>query len=352
MKAIRTAIVGYGRSGRNIHTHLLRQLPDLYQIVAYVESDPERRAMIKAEMGIDATSQIESLLERDDLDLVVVASYSDHHAENSKTLLRKGLTVLSEKPAAKDEQAFESVVQTAREHDASYHVFQQYRFSPAYRQIKGVIASGKLGRIVQISLNYDNFARRWDWQTIHSRTAGSLLNTGPHPVDHALDLMGFPEDVSVVCKMDRAHTAGDGEDYVKMLLLAPGAPVADIEISSCNAYASDTFLVQGTRGTLHGTAKELAWQYYLEAENEPRPLIVTSLKNEKGEPIYCREKLVTHQETWQASEEDNNAKGLAFYRAYYQTLTEGAPFLVTLDQVKLQLQVIAKAHQQNAGLFT
>jgi predicted dehydrogenase len=39
MKAIRTAIVGYGRSGRNIHTHLLRQLPDLYQIVAYVESD-------------------------------------------------------------------------------------------------------------------------------------------------------------------------------------------------------------------------------------------------------------------------------------------------------------------------
>ncbi len=160
--------------------------------------------MIKAEMNIDAESRIESLLERDDLDLVVVASYSDDHAENSKTLLRKGMTVLSEKPAAKDDQEFLSVVQTAKEHAASYHVFQQYRFSPAYRKIKDVIASGKLGRIVQISLNYDNFARRWDWQTLHDRTAGSLLNTGPHPVDHALDLMGFPEDVSVVCKMDRA----------------------------------------------------------------------------------------------------------------------------------------------------
>lgn len=351
MKAIRTAIVGYGRSGRNIHTHLLKQLPDRYQIVAYVESDPERRAMIKAEMGIDAYIQIEDLLERKDLDLVVVASYSNNHADNCKTLLKNGFTVLSEKPAAENDQEFVSVVQTAQENNASYHVFQQYRFSPAYRQVKAVIESGKLGRIVQVTLNYDNFARRWDWQTIHARTAGSLLNTGPHPVDHALELMGFPQDIKVVCKMARAHTSGDGEDYVKMLILAPDAPVVDIEISSCNAYASDIFLVQGTRGTLRGTAKKLVWQYYLDEENEPRPLMVASLKDDKGEPIYCREKLVTHEEEWQAEEEDNNAKGLAFYRAYYQTLTNGAPFLVTLDQVRLQMQVIAEAHRQNADLF-
>ena len=46
LKKIRVALIGYGRSGRNIHRKLLLQLPDKYEFVAFVEQDKERREMI------------------------------------------------------------------------------------------------------------------------------------------------------------------------------------------------------------------------------------------------------------------------------------------------------------------
>ena len=200
------AIIGYGRSGRDIHTHLLQMLPDQYNIVAYAEIDTQRREMIKNEMGVDVYEDYTGFFSRDDIDVVINASFSHHHAAINQALLQAGFNVLTEKPAAKDEPEFDSVLAAAEKSGKSFYVFQQYRFSPAFRKIREIISSGILGRIVQISRNYDGFARRWDWQTVHAWTAGSLLNTGPHPVDHALTLMGFPQDVNVFAAMDTAQT--------------------------------------------------------------------------------------------------------------------------------------------------
>jgi hypothetical protein len=61
--------------------------------------------------------------------------------------------------------------------------------------------------------------------------------------------------------MDRAHTYGDAEDYVKLILISDGSPLLDVEISSSNAYSDYTYLVQGTCGTLKGTTNELEWKY-------------------------------------------------------------------------------------------
>jgi predicted dehydrogenase len=351
MRTLNVAIIGYGRSGRDIHTHLLNMLPDHYRIVAYAEIDEQRRDMIQAERRLDASVDYTGLFGRTDLNLVVNASFSHQHAEISRALLQNGFDVLSEKPAARNEAEFDDILETARSTGRRYFVFQQYRFSPAFLKIRDIIASGQLGRIVQISLNYDGFARRWDWQTIHAWGGGSLLNTGPHPVDHALALLDFPKDVQVCAAMDCAQTSGDGEDYVKLILKAKDRPVVDIEISSCHAYAPKTFLVQGTHGTLYGGTDHLDWTYYRDDENPPPPLQTRPLRNEKGEPLYCREKLVRHTDSWDAAGPDFDEKGKGFYIALYETLVNGAPFAVTSEQVKQQLQVIDQAHAQNRALF-
>ena len=51
---------------------------------------------------------------------------------------------------------------------------------------------------------------------------GNLMNTGPHPLDQALQLFGegMPR---VACFMDRANTLGDAEDFVKVILSASAA---------------------------------------------------------------------------------------------------------------------------------
>lgn len=347
MKKLRVAIIGYGRSGRNIHRHLLKQLPDLYEIVAYVDIDEQRREMIKKENNCIALSDYTELYGRDDIDFVINASFNHHHAPISIELLKHGFNVLSEKPAAGSVAEFEEIIKTAKENEKFYYVFQQYRFSPSYMKVKEVINSGVLGRILQINLNYSNFKRRWDWQTVQVFQGGSLLNTGPHPVDQALDLMGFPEDIKVNCVMDRAHTYGDAEDYVKLILISEDSPLLDVEITSTNAYVDYTYLVQGTRGTLKGTTSKLEWKYYIDSEQEERSLILEPLRDEKGEPIYCTEKLIIHTETWTAEEDDFNAKGLNFYRAFHDSLINNKPFLITQDHMLKQIKVIEEAHRQN-----
>ncbi|MGI6671931.1 MAG: Gfo/Idh/MocA family protein [Christensenellales bacterium] len=356
MTKIRVAIIGYGRSGRNIHRDLLVQLPEKYELVAFVDVDEDRRRMIREETGLEPLSDYRQLFGREDIDLVINASYSYEHACISCDLLLNGFNVLSEKPAAEDVAEFQQVLAAQRVSGKDYYVFQQYRFAPAYQKVKEIIASGLLGRIVQVSFHFDGFARRWDWQTVHAFTAGSLHNTGPHPMDWALDMMGFPQadELEVFCAMDRAHTAGNAEDYVKLLLRAPGAPVAEIEISACFGFGKDTYQVHGTRGCLTGADKGLSWKYYRDDEVAPLKLHTQPLRDDQGQPIYCREKLPVHEETWQPNEWEAdafNAKGLNFYNALYDTLTAGAPFLITNEQILLQMAVTEEAYWQNEELF-
>jgi len=115
-------------------------------------------------------------------------------------------------------------------------------------QVQKVIKSGVLGRIVQISIAFNGFSRRWDWQTMQSRNGGNLANTGPHPLDQALQLFGkgMPK---VTCYMDHTdNSLGDAEDHVKVLLSGRGHPTIDLEVSSCCAYPCFVYNVYGTRG--------------------------------------------------------------------------------------------------------
>src|SRR5579862_3409829 len=76
MDTIRTAILGQGRSGRDIHGAYLSRDTERYRIVAVVDPLEERRERAQAEYGCDTYADYTSLLERDDLDLVVNAAPS------------------------------------------------------------------------------------------------------------------------------------------------------------------------------------------------------------------------------------------------------------------------------------
>ncbi|NLZ89844.1 MAG: Gfo/Idh/MocA family oxidoreductase [Clostridiales bacterium] len=354
MKRLKAALIGYGRSGRDIHKHLFDLLPDLYEVVAVVDRDPQRRDMARRELGCPVYERYQEMFGQVEADFAVNASFSHEHHPISMHLLQQGWNVLSEKPAATNRKDFDEMVAQARKSGKLYLVFQQYRFSPAFIKIQEMIASGKVGRLVQVSARFKGFNRRWDWQTVHAFGAGSLLNTGAHPVDLMLALMGFPEDVEVFAAMDRAMTYGDAEDYVKVMLRAKGVPVADIEITASDAFGDDIFLVQGTRGTIKGNDSRLELRYYI-PENEPvQKLTMEPLRDAEGAPIYCHEKLTIHHETWEADPHGTGSfdtRGVDFYSLYYDVLVHGAEPVVKNEHVALQMSVMEEAHRQNRELF-
>lgn len=350
MKQIRIALLGQGRSGRDIHGLHLKKDTERFKVVAVVDQMEIRRLRAAEEYGCDVYADYHEILDRDDIDIVVNALPSNLHFAVTKDLLEHNFNVLCEKPFVPTVEEYDILVSIAEERGLKLLVFQQSRFANYFLKVKEIIASGVLGRIVHIGVQFNGYARRWDWQCCLDLNGGNLANTGPHPLDQALNLLDYYDGMpQVFCHMDRCNTFGDAEDYCKLILKAPDRPIIDLDISSCDAYPSYTYKVEGTRGTLKGTMAHIDWKYFKEEEAPEQKLIRESLTmGEEKLPAYCVESLKWYEESWDG---DPQAPFIAAVQTYYDQvyalLTEGREHDIKLFQVRQQLAIIREAHRQN-----
>jgi len=339
---IRVGINGLGRSGWNIHARLLEPLSDKFTVVACLDPKEERRREAAERFGCKTYVDYGEMLKDDAIDLMVVATPSHLHAEGALQAMRAGKDIVCEKPMASSLADADRMIAASKETGKLLAIFQSRRYAADFQKVQEVIASGKLGRIVQISLKFHGFSRRWDWQTLQKYGGGSLNNTGPHIVDWAVEFL-HEKEPEVWCHLDRTLTLGDADDHVKLVLRAPGEPVVDIELTSACAYGQDTWLVMGTKGTLAGKASEFKWRYIDETKQPPREI------DEEPTPdrSYNRDELVWEQEeTWKA--EDYKGPGIeGFYLDLYETLRNGAPLVITPESVRVQMGILEKCHAQN-----
>ena len=349
MKKLNIAIIGQGRSGRDIHSVFLNSEANEYWTVKYiVDMDAERRKKAEQEhKGCITLSNYTELFDKD-IDLVVNASYSDMHFPITKDLLEHGKNVLVEKPLAGTRQECEILEQVAKENGVLLVPFQNTTRAPWCEHVRDIVKSGVLGEVLQISLRFNNYSRRWDWQTMQRKLGGNLYNMGPHAIGVAMEVLGYDSDVKVVySRLALAHSSGDAEDYVKVLLAAEGKALADIEINYTDAYPSYNVKIQGSRGAFKGTTNVYEYKYYTDEENPPKALIEESMKKENGDPDSCRETLIWH-------EEKGEYKGTAFdigtkniYEDIYFAITEGKPLAVTPAMAKAIVTVMEQVHKQN-----
>ena len=353
-KQLQVAIIGQGRSGRDIHGRYLMEDSQRFRIVAVAEPLVERRERAIKEYGCEAFPDYRPLLKRTHLDLVINASPSKFHVPITFDLLKAGLNVLCEKPLASRAKDVDRLIAAARKSGKVLAVFQQSRFAPYFQQILKVIASGVLGKIIQISISFSGFSRRYDWQTLIEEMGGNLLNTGPHPLDQALQLFGTDAMPKVTCFMRTAATCGDAEDHVVLMLSGDGRPLIDLEISSCCTYPPATYNVYGTRGGLKGTISELAWKYYDPKKAPKLKLMRSPLAKPDGTPAYCSDRLEWIEHLWKVPEEQGSMftfMSRSFYDMLYKTLTRGAPLEITPQQVRRQIAVIEEAQRQNPHIY-
>lgn len=345
MKKIRVGIIGQGRSGRDIHAKcLINRVSARYEVAAVCDIRPERCKESQQETGCRVYTDYHEMLNDRTIDLVVNATMSHQHVPVSLDIIASGHHLLSEKPLAKNVAEVDKLIAAAKKADVLFAVFQQSRFAPTFLKVKEIVDSGLLGRAVMIKVAFNGFARRWDWQTLQSCLAGNLYNTGPHPLDQALQLFG-DADPEVCCMMDRVNTFGDAEDQVKIILRGPGRPVIDLEISSCAAYSPYVYQVYGSNGGLTGDHGHLEWKYFKPEEAPEQHLVSEPMPDRK----YCAEELKWYNDAWDSTKEELHFdfRVEKFYDALYETMVNGHPLVVTVPQIRRQIAVIEECHRQN-----
>ena len=143
---IRIALIGYGYWGPN----LARNLSDgsRFELVAIVDVRPDRqREAARRYPQVNVYGDVGSVMARDDVEAVVVATPLHTHHDIAGTAIDGGRHVLVEKPLAASREEAEDLIERAERRGVQVMVDHTFVYTGAVRKIRSVITSGELGTL-------------------------------------------------------------------------------------------------------------------------------------------------------------------------------------------------------------
>lgn len=113
---------------------------------------------------VDAESDYRRLLDRKDIDIIVVATPDHWHALPTIEALQAGKDVFCEKPLSLTIGEGRKMVQAARENQRIVQTGTQQRSDPKFRKAVEIVRSGKLGQLKRILVGVPNVRYRGEKQ--------------------------------------------------------------------------------------------------------------------------------------------------------------------------------------------
>ena len=234
---VRICVIGAGRWGMN---HI-RTLSRLGHLAGIVESDDEKRAVLADEFpAIDVFKNIRDAIHHD-YDGFVVATPAETHFELAQFIIDAGRHVLVEKPLTLTAAQARVLKALAEENAVNLMVGHILLFHPAIRKMKGLIESGKIGRLQYM------YSNRLNLGTV--RTEENILwSFAPHDISlFQYFTESFPEEVisrGGIFLQPAVH------DSSMTVLTYPGNRVGHIFVSWLHPFKEHRIVVIGSKGML------------------------------------------------------------------------------------------------------
>ncbi|MBO9324763.1 MAG: Gfo/Idh/MocA family oxidoreductase [Roseiflexus sp.] len=235
---LRAALIGAGIMGLN-HARVYSEMDDV-ELVAIADVDPNAVARSVQRFRVRGYTDYREMLEREQLDLVSVATPTEHHFAVARDTLRAGIATLVEKPIAATVQQGAELITLAHEMGVLLTVGHIERFNPAIIALKGQLEHGALGRVYQIT------SRRIGPFPSRIKDVGVVIDLATHD----LDVMHYLTD-SIVIKLHaeigrRLHTAH--EDLLSAVLRFENDIIGMLDINWLSPNKVRELSVIGERG--------------------------------------------------------------------------------------------------------
>ncbi len=136
------------------------------KLVAVVSRNKERAAQVASQFGIKgAYDSLEEMLKNREVDAVYVGSPNHLHAPHTIQAAKARKHVLCEKPMAPTVEECRSMIDACKKNGVKLGINFDYRQHPAHIKAREIIASGELGRVMNVTSQVN---MRWQ-----SRPSGS-----------------------------------------------------------------------------------------------------------------------------------------------------------------------------------
>lgn len=246
MKTIKTALLSYGMSGKVFHAPFL----ELHAGFELLGSWERSKKLIQEDYpNVKSYASFEEILANEEIDLVVVNTPIDTHFEYAKRVLEAGKHAIVEKAFTTTVAEAEELAALAKAKGLKLAVFQNRRWDSDLKTVRQILADGALGEIVEAEFHFDRYnpllSPKQHKETVNSGS-GILKDLGPHLIDQALYLFGFPTAVFADIRTTRENSVVD--DWVDIILFYANLRVR-LKASFFVREANPAYVIHGKKGS-------------------------------------------------------------------------------------------------------
>jgi predicted dehydrogenase len=248
MRKIRVAVIGAGGIG-GTHLKAYADWPDLCEVVAVADIHLPAAEERVAHFGGQPFADYGAMLDAVQPDAISVCTPPNLHLPIVQAAAARNISVLCEKPPARTLAETEAIVEAMAASGGILQFAFCHRFHRPVVQAQDLIASGKLGQVVQI---YNRFGFRFaragqSWFTEREIAGGGILiDTLVHSVDIFRSLAG--EVVQVAASLSTTLPGIDVEDSASLLVTSGSGVIGVLTCSWVTPVSEAEFRIYGTEG--------------------------------------------------------------------------------------------------------
>lgn len=254
------ALIGCGRIAIN---HIIAAVNNQLDIVAVCDPLPEAMESLLTKRDLEEDTSIKryadykEMLDKEQPELVSIATESGLHAEIALYCIEKGVNVIIEKPMAMNIDDAQRIIDLSKEKGVKVSACHQNRFNVAVQKLRKAIEEKRFGKLSHGSINVrwnrnENYYKQATWRGTWAQDGGALMNQCIHGIDLLRWMMG--EDIVEVYGQTRRqfHDYLEAEDLGMAVLTFANGAIATVE-GTTNVFPQnleETLYIFGEKGTV------------------------------------------------------------------------------------------------------
>ena len=258
-------LLGYAPSVGKVHGLGAGATPGL-SLRAACDLSPERLKQAEGDFpGLKTYDSAKDLADDATVDLVIIATAPNSHANLAVQMMAAGKHVVCEKPLAINRKETAMMMETAEKHGVHLSCHQNRRWDVDYLAIKHALEAGLIGDLFYLETFVGGFHHPCGYWHSHDEISGGLTyDWGGHYIDWIVSLI--PERVKTVISTRQKRVWRDvtNADQERIQIRFAGGQEAEFIHSDIAAVRKPKWYLLGTGGAIIGH-----WKDVVEYEIDP-----------------------------------------------------------------------------------